>query len=109
MSMLEQMRSWRGRKVIDRDGKKIGELIEVLVDDRDESAWGSVRTAEHDGRLTVVPLDGASPRGCELRLACSRRRVLDAPSFDADAALTADQEREVFAHFGRAYDLRRVA
>lgn len=111
MSNQEQLRSWRGRTVIDREGKRIGELVEVFLDDRDEAPWGAVRTDAHDGRLSLAPLTGASPRGRELRLTASRRRVFDAPTFADGASATADEERTVFGHYGCAYDveLRRVA
>lgn len=106
MYTLDEVRAWRGRVAIDREGKRIGELVDVYVDDRSDLAWAAVDTGQFDGRLSFAPLTGASPRGAELRLKFSRRRVTDAPNAARGELLSSDQERSLFEHYGLEYGAR---
>lgn len=105
MNMLDKVRVWRGRVAVDRDGKRIGEVVEILVDDRSDEPWALVDTGSFEGRLSIAPLRGASPRGAELRLPSSRRRVLDAPNVAPGTTLDAAAERRAFGHYGINYDM----
>src|SRR4051794_17483474 len=71
MFPAENLRDWRGEKVIDPDGDKIGELEAVYVDTAtDEPAFATVRVGmigRH--KLAFVPLGGAtvSPSAVRVR------------------------------------------
>lgn len=104
MQSLEQVREWRGRTVIDREGKTIGELVQVYVDDRSQEPWAAIAKANDASTLHLAPLTGASPRGRELRVSVSRRRVYDSPALPTGDEHSVALEHELFAHYGRDYD-----
>lgn len=116
MQTVEQVRSWRGRVVVDHEGKKIGELADIYVDERNGEPWAAVLTGSHGERWSLAPLAGASPRGAQLRIDASRGRVTGAPNVAPGEQLTVAEERLLFEHYRRAYDapaesaaLRRAA
>ena len=105
MFEAENIRDWREHDVVDPDGKKIGLLESVYVDTgTDEPAFGSVRigmVGRH--RLTFVPLDRAVVLPGQLKVAYSKSQVKDAPTIDTDGELPADDEPELFKHYGLEY------
>jgi hypothetical protein len=105
MFEAENIRDWREHDVVDPDGKKIGLLESVYVDTgTDEPAFGSVRigmVGRH--RLTFVPLDRAVVLPGQLKVAYSKSQVKGAPTIDTDGELPADDEPELFKHYGLEY------
>jgi hypothetical protein len=105
MFEAENIRDWREHDVVDPDGKKIGLLEAVYVDTgTDEPAFGSVRIGmigRH--RLTFVPLDRAVVLPGQLKVAYSKSQVKGAPTIDTDGELPADDEPELFKHYGLEY------
>jgi len=97
------IREYRGHKVVDPDGDKIGDLEAVYVDTAtDVPAFGTVSLGGLLGgrRLAFVPFDGATVGPDYLKVAYSRSRVKEAPSIDTDGELLAEDEPAVFAHYG---------
>jgi len=105
MFPAENLRDWRGEKVIDPEGDKIGELEAVYVDTAtDEPAFVTVRVGfigRH--RLAFVPLVGATVKPDALRVRYDKKLVGAAPSIDLDGELTAADEPGVFAHYNLQY------
>ncbi|WP_436519540.1 PRC-barrel domain-containing protein [Actinoplanes sp. HUAS TT8] len=105
MFPAENLRDWRGQKVIDPDGAKIGDLEAVYVDTAtDEPSFITVRVGfigRH--RLVFVPLDGATVRPDAVRVRYDKKLAGDAPAIDLDGELAAADEPRVFAHFGVPY------
>lgn len=101
----EDIRKWRGRDVVDVDGKKIGKLEAVYVDTRtDEPSFATIRVGVPTRyRLAFAPLAGATVGPGYVRVAQSRSRVRQAPSIDTDGELPAADEAAVFAHYDLAY------
>lgn len=101
----ENIRDWRTRSVVDRDGNKIGTLEAVYVDTTsDEPAFATVAFGlVGRRRLTFVPLAQATVSPDHLRVSCSKKLARQAPSIDPDGELLADQEPALFAHYGLAY------
>jgi hypothetical protein len=101
MFPAENLRDWRGQKVIDPNGDKIGDLEAVYVDTTtDEPAFATVRVGmigRH--RLVFVPLGGASVMPDAVRVRYDKKLVGDAPSIDVDGELAAADEPRVFAHY----------
>ena len=91
---------WRGRTVVDRAGEKIGTLKEIYLDERERPSWGAVHTALFGLRQTFVPLTEARPEADELRVPYERDHVNDAPNVDPDVQLSADEEQQLFRHYG---------
>jgi hypothetical protein len=105
MFPAENLRDWRGEKVIDPDNSKIGELEAVYVDTAtDEPAFATVRVGiigRH--RLIFVPLTGATVSPSAVRVRYAKKLVADAPSIETDGELAAADEPAVFAHYDLPY------
>lgn len=105
MFPAENLRDWRGEKVIDPAGDKIGELEAIYVDTAtDEPAFITVKVGfigRH--KLVFVPLGGATVSPGAVRVQYGRKLVGDAPAIDLDGELTAANEPTVFAHYGLPY------
>jgi PRC-barrel domain len=105
MFTAENLRDWRGEKVIDPDGGKIGDLEAVYFDTAtDEPAFATVRIGiigRH--RLVFVPLAGATVSPTAVRVRYDKKLVGDAPTIDVDGELTAADEPRVFAHYNMPY------
>src|SRR5689334_23898528 len=101
MFPAENLRDWRGQKVIDPDGGKIGELEAVYVDTAtDEPAFVTVKVGmigRH--RLTFVPVTGATVSPSAVRVQYDKKTVSDAPGIDMDGELSAGDEPALFAHY----------
>jgi len=106
MFPAENLRDWRGQKVIDPQGDKIGELEAVYVDTAtDQPSFATVRIGiigRH--RLVFVPLNGATVSPDSVRVRYDKKLVGDGPSIDVDGELTAAEEPAVFGHFQLPYD-----
>jgi hypothetical protein len=105
MFVAENLRDWRGLKVIDPDGSKIGQLEAVYVDTvSDEPCFITVKIGmigRH--RLAFVPADGATVSPEAVRVRYFKKRVLDAPTIDSDGELSAEDEPDVFAYYKLEY------
>lgn len=99
MVELENIRDWRGKDVVDRDGKKIGTLEDVYFDiDTDQPQFACVKTGLFGRRVTFVPLANASAGPDHLQVAFEKDSVKDAPTIEPDAELSEDEEADVY-HF----------
>ncbi len=105
MFPAENLRDWRGEKVIDPDDNKIGELEAIYVDTAtDEPSFITVRVGfvgRH--KLVFVPVTGAVVKPGALRVLHSKKLIGDAPSIETDGELTAADEPAVFAHYSLPY------
>lgn len=105
MFPAENLRDWRGEKVIDPSGDKIGDLEAIYVDTAsDQPSFATVKVGfvgRH--RLVFVPLTGATVNPDSLRVRFDKKLVSDAPSIDTDGELAAADEPRVFAHYELPY------
>lgn len=105
MFPAENLRDWRGERVIDPDGDKIGELEAVYVDTAtDEPAFITVKVGfigRH--KLAFVPVGGATVSPSAVRVRYGKKLVGDAPTIDLDGELTAADEPAVYAHYNLPY------
>ena len=105
MFPAENLRDWRGEKVIDPGGSKIGDLEAVYVDTAsDEPAFVTVKigfVGRH--KLVFVPLTGATVTPDAVRVRYEKKLVADAPSIDVDGELAATDEPAVYAHYQLPY------
>lgn len=94
------MADWRGRKVVDHDGAKIGKLERVYLDrETDTEKWGLVKPGLFGGRR-VVPLADASPAGAEVEVPVSKKSVKAAPKAEATEEISPRQEMQHSEHYG---------
>jgi PRC-barrel domain len=102
---IETARGWRGRVMVDRDSNKIGEVVDIYLDNEtDRPEWAVVRTGLFGMRSTFVPLAEAREVGDELQVAQQRLQVKEAPNIESDGQLSAAEEAELYRHYGLDYD-----
>jgi len=107
MQTLEDVQTWRGMKMVDADGDKIGTVEDILLDRQTgEPAWAAVKTGLFGRKHTLVPIRDAEVRGeNEVRVPLDKEKVKDAPRIEPDGELSPDEERKLWEHYGRSdYD-----
>ena len=103
---VEQATRYRGSKLVDSDGSKIGEVQEVyLDDDTGRPEWLLVNTGLFGTKSHFVPIQQAQPSGDDLSVPFTKDTVKDAPSVDADQHLSVEEERELYRYYGMDYDV----
>ena len=105
MFPAENLRDWRGLKVIDLDDSKIGELEAIYVDTAtDEPAFLTVKIGiigRH--RLIFVPATGATVTPDAVRVRYEKKLAHGAPTIDTDGELAAGDEPAVFSYYELPY------
>jgi uncharacterized protein (TIGR02271 family) len=101
MPTIDELQSWHGRDLIDRDGDKIGSIGDVYLDDRTgQPEWLTVKTGLFGMRESFVPTANARAEGDTVRVPYEKSQVKDAPNVDADGALSQDEESRLYRHYG---------
>jgi uncharacterized protein (TIGR02271 family) len=101
MATTDQILSWRGRDLYDRDGEKIGKIDEVYLDTTtNQPEWALVNTGLFGLKSSFVPLRDAEATGDEVRVAHTKSQVKDAPGIDPDGQLSESEEAELYRHYG---------
>ena len=102
MQTLEDVQTWRGRKMVDADGDKIGTIEDILLDRQTgEPAWAAVKTGLFGRKHTLVPIRDAEVVGeDEVRVPLDKEKVKDAPRIEPDGELAPDEERALWEHYG---------
>ena len=99
---------WRGREIVDSDGKKIGTIEELYYDNETtRPEWAAIRTGMPGTKLSVVPISQLQPHGEELRVPFGKAQIKDAPSIDPDRDLSQAEEERLYSHYGLSYGGRR--
>lgn len=102
---IETARGWLGRVMVDRDSNKIGEVVDIYLDNEtDRPDWAVVRTGLFGLRSTFVPLAEARAVGDELQVPHQRLQVKQAPNIEPEGQLSAAEEAELYRHYGLDYD-----
>ena len=104
MTTAHQQLEWRGMKVVDRNGAKVGSLEDVYFDQQtDRPEWATIKTGIFGSRLSFVPLTGASSDGETVRVAYDKAQIKDAPNIDVEEELSPDEEDRLYRHYGADY------
>jgi hypothetical protein len=102
---VERARGWLGRVMIDRDSNKIGEVVDIYLDNETgRPEWAVVRTGLFGMRSSFVPLAEAREVGDELQVPHRRLQVKEAPNIEPDGQLSEAEEAELYRHYGLDYD-----
>ncbi|MFE3830754.1 PRC-barrel domain-containing protein [Streptomyces sp. NPDC059092] len=95
-------RSLIGRKAYDREGRKLGTVDEVYLDDATGTPeWAAVRTGLFS-RDAFVPLAPSTLVAEGLRVPFERALIKDAPDFGVGRHLSPEQELQLYHHYGLA-------
>ena len=107
MSTLQDVEAWRGKKMVDADGDKIGTIEAVFLDRQTgQPTWAAVKTGLFGHKHTLVPIrDAQMTDDDEVRVPLDKEQVKDAPRIDPDGELSPDEERRLWEHYGMSdYD-----
>jgi uncharacterized protein (TIGR02271 family) len=106
MRTLQDVQAWRGQKAFDNDGDKIGTIVDIYLDRQSgEPEWATIKTGLFGSNVSFVPIAEASTTEDGVRVPFTKDQVKDAPNFDADGALSPEEERELYQHYGHGdYD-----
>jgi sporulation protein YlmC with PRC-barrel domain len=76
MQTLQDVQTWRGMKMVDADGNKIGTIEDILLDRQTgEPAWAAFKTGLFGLKHTLVPIGGADITGeDEVRVPLQKER-----------------------------------
>ena len=86
------------------DGKKIGKVGEVYLDDQTgRPEWITVNTGFFGTSESFVPLSEATFSGDRLTVPYDNDKIKGAPNVSADGHLSPDEEREFYAYYGVGY------
>jgi len=100
----EDVLSWRGHDMIGSDGDKIGSIEDIYLDrETEQPEWAVVTTGLFGTKRTFVPLADAQSGDDGVRVPFDKATVKDAPRIDPDGALSSDEERTLYRHYGREY------
>src|SRR5690349_24094310 len=100
----EDVLSWRGRDLVDNDGDKIGSIDDIYLDrETDQPEWAVVTTGLFGTKRTFVPLADAQPYEDGVRVPFEKATVKVTPRMDLDGALSREEERTLYEHYGREY------
>jgi uncharacterized protein (TIGR02271 family) len=104
MPTIEDVKSWRGRHAVDRDGDRIGEIVDIYLDEEtDQPEWLAIKTGLVGSRVSFAPIAEATSTGDDVRVPYEKAQVKDAPNAEPDGALSQDEEARLYAHYGLSY------
>jgi hypothetical protein len=102
---IDTARGWLGRVMVDRDSNKIGEVVDIYLDNETgRPEWAVVRTGLFGMRSTFVPLADTREVGDQLQVPHRRLQVKEAPNIEPDGQLSEAEEAELYRHYGLDYD-----
>jgi sporulation protein YlmC with PRC-barrel domain len=107
MTTLQDIEAWRGKKMVDADGDKIGTIEDVFLDRHTgQPAWAAVKTGLFGHKHTLVPIrDAQATDDDHVRVPLDKEQVKDAPRIDPDGELSPEEERRLWEHYGMSdYD-----
>jgi hypothetical protein len=99
---IDTVLAWRGRTVRDANGERIGTFGDVFLEsDSDAPAWGGVKTGLFGRHESFVPLSAVREVDDEVLVPFTADEVKAAPRVDPDVALSAEEEDQLYAHYGQ--------
>ena len=104
MPQVGNIADWRGKQVVDRDGDKVGSLVDVYYDaETDEPQFGTVKEGLVRKHIVFVPLAGVTTSPDKVQIAVSKDFVKDGPKVETDAEVTAEVEQALYRHYDLPY------
>jgi len=93
-----------GLTVTGPDGQKLGKVDGVFLDNvTHRPEWAAVKSGLFGSHVSLLPLAAADLAGDELRVPFGKDALESAPHHDPDRELSAQDEKELFEHYGVSY------
>jgi len=91
----------QGRTVFGSDGSKIGKIADLYDDDSGGApVFATVHTGLFGAKTTFVPMTQAQLQGDDIHVPYTKDVVKGAPSIEADAEISPQEEQEIFSYYG---------
>ncbi|HZD00422.1 MAG TPA: PRC-barrel domain-containing protein [Actinomycetes bacterium] len=104
MPAFDIVRRWKGSVVLDRDGHRIGSVIEVYYDaETDRPGWALLELSGVGGDTSFVPLTEAIEQDDAIRVPYDRARVQRAPGMPAAGRLWPQDEAALYRYYDLTY------
>ena len=104
---LDRLSDMRGANVYDSDGDKIGSVDEIFYDeDTNQPEWIGIGTGFFGTKRVLVPVQGASFEGDDVRVPYAKDQVKNSPDIDGDE-ISQQTERELGSYYGLGYSEQR--
>jgi PRC-barrel domain len=107
---IDDPRRLKKAAVIGGDGKKLGTVSAVYHDDdTDQPERVAIRTGLFGLDVSLVPLAAAQLRGEELHVLFDKELLKTAPHHNPGLELTAQDEPDLFSHYGMPHGAQQPA
>ena len=104
MQTAHDLHNWPGETLYDREGSKIGEIVEIYADrGTGEPAWLAVKTGLFGSNISFVPLHEAARSEDGIRVPYDKSHVKDSPNVPADAEVSPEEERRLWEHYSMEF------
>jgi uncharacterized protein (TIGR02271 family) len=104
MPLQTDVQAWIGRTAVDPEGHKVGKIDDIYLDRATgQPEWMTVKTGLFGSRTSFVPLRSASLSGDDVSIGFTKAQVKDAPNVDHDDALSDEEERRLYGHYGQEW------
>jgi uncharacterized protein (TIGR02271 family) len=101
---IETVQSWQGRTMVDPAGDKLGTIDAIYLDDETgQPEWATVTSGLFTAKTAFVPLAQAQDIGDSVQVPYDKQQVKNAPTMQADAQLSQDDEAQLYRHYGLDY------
>ena len=98
---IDQVLDWRGRTVVDRDGRKVGIFDEIYLDEETQQpTWAAVKMGTLRLRRRVLPVADAEPFEGGVRVPFTKDEVRSAPAIDSDGWVSQRDHATILHHYG---------
>ena len=99
--LLYDTRQLTERTALDCHYSRIGTIADVYADNATgRPEWLAIKTGLFGTKVSFAPLTGAHVYGDDVVVRYDASLVKDAPRVEADGQLTADEERDLYRHYG---------
>ncbi len=97
---LGDARAWIGHRLVDSLGRAIGRLDDVWVDaESGAPAWLLLRWGRFNGRLNLIPFEGATAGTDQVLVPFDRDLVRSSPEIGSREILTGSLGRRLRSHY----------
>jgi hypothetical protein len=104
MPAFDVVRRWKGRVALDREGHRIGSVLEVYYDaENDEPGWALLDLEQADGKTSLAPLADATELSVGIQLPFAFRFVRRAPGMPEGGRLWPQDEAMLYRYYGLDY------